>query len=117
MGLLIPLLLLLATVEFCFAPPLPTRNDAEPTAPTEPSTNHARPSAATNDPVVHPEPKENEEVRKPAPEKVRRATLPAALTPAREQPCAFGLRHDHQPADGPEPERLTRREAHASLQG
>jgi len=83
MGLLIPLLLLLAAAEFRFAPPLPTRNDAEPTAPTEPSTNHARPSAGTNDPVVHPEPKENEEVRRPAPEKVRRATLPAALTPAR----------------------------------
>ena len=38
------------------------------------------------------------------------ARVRAALTPAREQPCAFGLRHDHQPADGPEPERLTRRE-------
>ena len=83
MGLLIPLVLLFATTTFSFAPPLATRTASEPSGPEEPSVNSAPASQSETTPVTHPEPKEDEEVRKPAPEKIRRATLPAALTPAR----------------------------------
>ena len=83
MGVLITLLLLFAAADPCFARPLPTRDTTgQPTAP-EPSTNTNAPASITNEPIVNPELKEDEEVRKPVPEKVMRATLPAALTPAR----------------------------------
>jgi len=49
----------------------------------EPSANTNAPASPSPKPVVHPEPKPDEEIRKPVPEKVRRATLPAAHTPAR----------------------------------
>lgn len=83
MGVLIPLLLLFAVALPSFARPLPTRDSGDqPTAP-EPSAQTNAPTAPAAEPVAHPEPKEDEEIRKPVPEKVRRATLPAALTPAR----------------------------------
>ena len=84
MGVLIPLLLLLASAGACLAPPLPARQaaDAE-SVPAEPAANPSATAAAEAEPVANPKPKENEEVRKPVPEKVRRATLPAAMTPAR----------------------------------
>jgi hypothetical protein len=83
MGLLVPLLLCWLAADPCPARPLPTRGaDQAATAP-EPSTNTNAPASATSEPAASPEPQENEEVRKPTPEKVRRATLPAALTPAR----------------------------------
>lgn len=83
MGILIPLLLFFVFADPCSARPLPTRSDAgQPTAP-KPSPNTNAPASNAADPSSHPEPMENEEVRKPVPEKVRRATLPAALTPAR----------------------------------
>ena len=82
MGILIPFCLLLILPDRCPAPPLPTRTaPASDTAPEEPSVNTS--SSATNQPVPRPEPTEDEEVRQPAVEKVRRATLPAAHTPAR----------------------------------
>ena len=82
MGLLIPLGLLLALPDLCPAPPLPARpTEAPASAPAEPSTNPA--TTSTEAPTVSAESTEDEEVRKPAVEKVRRATLPAALTPAR----------------------------------
>jgi len=83
MGVLIPLLLLFAAADLCLARPLPTRATADPSTAPEPSTNTNAPSSTEAEPVTHPAPKEDEEVRKPTPEKVRRATLPAALTPAR----------------------------------
>ena len=83
MGVLISLFLLFSAADLCLARPLPTRdNGDQPTAP-EPSTNTNAPAAPAGEPMAHPEPKEDEEVRKPVPEKVMRATLPAALTPAR----------------------------------
>lgn len=82
MGLLIPLCLLLTTAGICLAPPLPTQKDAETQASAEPSPPRSALSENTNEPVIHPEPQDDEEVRKPVPEKVRRAILPAALTPA-----------------------------------
>ena len=83
MGVLIPLFLFFAAADLCLARPLPTRDTAEPPTAPEPSTNLSAPASTTNEPIFHPEPKEDEEVRKPVPEKVMRATLPAALTPAR----------------------------------
>lgn len=83
MGLLIPLLFLFATTDPCRARPLPTREtEAVATAP-EPSTNTNAPTSSPAEASTQPEPGDDEEVRKPVPEKVRRATLPAALTPAR----------------------------------
>ena len=83
MGLLISLVLLLAGTEACLAPPLPTRNQAEAPAPPEPSVNSSAGPTDVAEPSEQPESLENEEVRRPVPEKVRRATLPAAHTPAR----------------------------------
>jgi len=83
MGVLIPLVLLFATTTVSFAPPLATRTATEPSGPDETLVNSASASQSEAAPVTHPEPQEDEEVRKPVPEKVRRATLPAALTPAR----------------------------------
>lgn len=84
MGLLIPLLFLLVSADICLAPPLPTRQQTAPTtSPTEPAAGASSDSASTTNPAVSPEPREDEEVRKPIPEKVMRATLPAAHTPAR----------------------------------
>ena len=80
MGLLIPVCLLLATAELCFAPPLPTRNDAEPTASAEPLTNLATPSASTNDPVVHPEPRKT---RKSGDRPLKRFAAPPSRQPSR----------------------------------
>jgi len=83
MGVLIPLLLLFAVAAPSFARPLPTRDTADQPTTTEPSTNTNAPASTPAQTVAQPEPKEDEEVRKPVTEKVRRATLPAALTPAR----------------------------------
>jgi len=83
MGVLIPLLLLFAVAAPSFARPLPTRDTADQPTTTEPSTNTNAPASTPAQTVAQPEPKEEEEVRKPVTEKVRRATLPAALTPAR----------------------------------
>jgi len=83
MGVLIPLLLLFAVAISSFARPLPTRDTADQPTTTEPSTNTNAPASTPTQTVPQPEPKEDEEVRKPVAEKVRRATLPAALTPAR----------------------------------
>lgn len=84
MGVLIPLLLLFAVATLSFARPLPTRDTTDPSTAPEPSTNTNAPASTPAQIAAQPEPKEDEEVRKPAPEKVRRATLPAALTPARQ---------------------------------
>ena len=82
MGLLIPLCFLLAFPDLCPAPPLPARQTEAPaSAPAKPSTNPATSSMEAS--AISAESTEDEEVRKPAVEKVRRATLPAALTPAR----------------------------------
>ena len=83
MGVLIPLLLLFAVAAPSSARPLPTRDMADQPTTTEPSTNTNAPAPTPTQAVAQPEPKEDEEVRKPIAEKVRRATLPAALTPAR----------------------------------
>ena len=84
MGLLIPLFFLLVCTDICFAPPLsPRQQTAEVTAPAEPSSGASAESASNPEPVASSDPKEDEEVRKPVPEKVMRATLPAAHTPAR----------------------------------
>lgn len=83
MGVLIPLFLFLGAADLCLARPLPTRDTADPSTAPEPSTNTNAASSTAAEPVAPPAPKEDEEVRKPTPEKVRRATLPAALTPAR----------------------------------
>ena len=96
MGVLIPLVLLFATTTVSFAPPLATRTATEPSGLDEPPVNSAPASQSPSEPVPPPEPQEDEEVRKPVPEKVRRATLPAALTPARhgqtEGPFLIGQR-------------------------
>lgn len=77
MGLLILLILALALPAPCWAPPLPLR-----------SSESAQPgdsSSASTPPTPQPEDdsSSNEEVRKPLEEKVARATLPAAHTPAK----------------------------------
>ena len=82
MGIL-SLLLFFAAADICLARPLPTRVDEDPSTVSAPSTNTNAPIVRQAEPVVQPEPAENEEIRRPVPEKVRRATLPAALTPAR----------------------------------
>ena len=82
MGLLISFFLLLVFPDLCLAPPLPTRSSpTSESAPGEPATNP--PTSSTNQAAMPSEPQEDEEVRKPVVEKVRRATLPAAHTPAR----------------------------------
>lgn len=90
MGVLIPLILLFAAPAVSFAPPLPSRTT------TEASANSAPASQAEAEPVPHPASQEDEEIRKPVPEKVRRASLPAALTPAQygqtEGPYLIGQR-------------------------
>ena len=95
MGLLIPVLLFLIFPDLGLAPPLPTRQTEAPASSLiEPSTNTA--SSPTSEPPAAAEPKEDEDVRKPVVETVRRATLPAALTPARhgltEGPLWIGQR-------------------------
>lgn len=77
MGLLTPLALLLLLPCLCLAPPLPLRTNAET------FTNPAPP--AVPEPIAQEKPPAedlDEEVRPPIPEKVVRATLPAAHTPA-----------------------------------
>ena len=76
MGLLIPLFVWIAIPAVCLAPPLPTRSssdstEANPQATTPPSGDEP------------PESQDDEEVRKPVEEKVVRATLAAAHTPAK----------------------------------
>lgn len=75
MGVLIPMLLLLTAASSCLARPLPTRDTEDPPA-SSLDSNFTGAEALSG-------PMENEEIRKPLQEKVRRATLPAALTPAR----------------------------------
>ena len=79
MGLLIPLILWLGLADTSFAPPLLQRQTVENNAPT--STNSTVFSEADSSPSPA-EPQENEEIRRPAEEKVMRATLPAAHTPS-----------------------------------
>jgi hypothetical protein len=81
MGLLIPLFLFLATAGPCLAPPLPTRSQTAQPDLSGPSADEFPVSEAPRVPTS-PEPRAEEEIRKPTPEKIRRATLPAALTPA-----------------------------------
>ncbi|NBS54811.1 hypothetical protein EBT23_04515 [bacterium] len=84
MGLLIPILLLLVSADFCFAPPLQPRQTTPASgAPSDSSSGSSFDSASTTKPVVSPDATEDEEIRQPVPEKVLRATLPAAHTPAR----------------------------------
>ena len=97
MGVLTSVSFLLISAAVCLAPPLPPRKTAAAeSAPSEPSTNAPSSNTADVEPVLHPEPIEDEEVRKPVAEKVMRATLPAALTPARHGdtsgPYWFGQR-------------------------
>ena len=76
MGLLIPLFVWIAISAVCLAPPLPTRSSSNST--------EANSLATTPTPVAElPETQDDEEVRKPVEEKVVRATLPAAHTPAK----------------------------------
>jgi hypothetical protein len=76
MGLLIPLFIWIAIPAVCLAPPLSTRSPSESTEPNSQATT----------PIPADEPPENqddEEIRKPVEEKVVRATLAAAHTPAK----------------------------------
>jgi len=75
MGLLIPLFVWIAIPAVCLAPPLSTRSSSDST--------EANPQATTP-PLADepPETQDDEEVRKPVEEKVVRATLAAAHTPA-----------------------------------
>ena len=72
MGLLIPLFAYLAITPLSWAPPLPLRTSDAPATSTESNSTSAD-SETVNE----------EEVRKPVEEKVVRATLPAAYTPAK----------------------------------
>lgn len=83
MGLLIPLFLLLVSPGVSLARPLPSRDTTNPAAAPETTTNPNGSVSTTAEPGASPEAKEDEEVRKPVPEKVMRATLLAAHTPAR----------------------------------
>ncbi|NCW26695.1 MAG: hypothetical protein EBV83_00070 [Verrucomicrobia bacterium] len=76
MGLLIPLFLWVAIPAVLFAPPLPLRSLSSPT-----ESNPVTPTPAPAQEVRESE--EEEEIRKPVEEKVVRATLPAAHTPAK----------------------------------
>jgi hypothetical protein len=82
MGLLIPLVVWLAVAEISFAPPLPLRQTAEAATATSNTVSDAEAHSAISAPKPE-ELQENEEVRRPVEEKVMRATLPAAHTPAR----------------------------------
>jgi len=76
MGLLISLFVWIAIPAVCLAPPLPARSSSDST--------DAKPQATTPTPADEPpETQDDEEVRKPVEEKVVRATLPAAHTPAK----------------------------------
>ena len=77
MGLLIPLFVCLMVPALGWAPPLPLRTSDAP-IPVNDETN----SAPTPVSVEH-EHQDDEEIRRPLEEKVVRATLPAALTPAK----------------------------------
>jgi len=95
MGLLRSLLVFLGCVEICLAPPLPPRTPADDSsAPSIPSTTADADASAAS--PTQAEPGENEEVRRPVEEKVKRATLAAAHTPARhgdtEGPYLIGQR-------------------------
>jgi len=72
MGLLIPFFISLAVPAICWAPPLPLRTTDAPAITAE-STQIPAESETQNE----------EEIRKPLEEKVARATLPAAHTPAK----------------------------------
>lgn len=76
MGLLIPLFVWIAMPAVCLAPPLPTRSSSDS---TEANPQTTTPTAGDEP----PETQDDEEVRKPVEEKVVRATLPAAHTPAK----------------------------------
>ena len=92
MGLLISLAGLLAFTEICLAPPLSPRQQ---TGDASSSSTNSIPESADPKPTTETI-AENEEVRKPIEEKVMRATLPAAHTPARhgntEGPYLIGQR-------------------------
>lgn len=84
MGLLTSLFFLLAFPGVCLAPPLPLKQPAPATAaPAEPSSASSAESASTSGAGTTSNPQDEEEVRQPIQEKVMRATLPAAHTPAR----------------------------------
>jgi hypothetical protein len=75
MGLLIPLFVWIAIPAVCLAPPLPTR-----LSPVSTETNSETAAPAPHENALEPQ---EEEIRKPVEEKVARATLPAAHTPAK----------------------------------
>jgi hypothetical protein len=75
MGLLILFFVWIAVPAVCLAPPLPTRLSP---ASTETNSETAAPAPQKN--ALEPQ---EEEIRKPVEEKVARATLPAAHTPAK----------------------------------
>jgi hypothetical protein len=76
MGLLIPIFVWFAIPAVCLAPPLSTRSPSD--------SPEANPQAVSPSPADQPpETKDDEEIRKPVEEKVVRATLPAAHTPAK----------------------------------
>ena len=77
MGLLTPLALLLFLPCLCLAPPLPLRANPEPT-PSSPTSEVPEPIGEEKS----TEEDSDEEIRPPTTEKVMRATLPAAHTPA-----------------------------------
>lgn len=84
MGLLIPILFLVVFADHCFAPPLPPRlQNTAASAPVEPSSAPSSEVTSSTNSAGTAESAEDEEVRTPVPEKVMRATLPAAHTPAR----------------------------------
>ena len=82
MGLLIPLMVWLGLAEVSFAPPLPPRQTVGHAVANTNSTSDGGVPSSSPEPGQN-EPQENEEIRRPMEEKVMRATLPAAHTPAR----------------------------------
>jgi hypothetical protein len=74
MGLLILFFVWIAIPAICRAPPLPTR-----LSPVSTETNSETAAPAPHENALEPQ---EEEIRKPVEEKVARATLPAAHTPA-----------------------------------
>jgi hypothetical protein len=75
MGLLILFFVWIAIPAICLAPPLPTR-----LFPVSTETNSETAAPAPHENALEPQ---EEEIRKPVEEKVARATLPAAHTPAK----------------------------------
>jgi hypothetical protein len=75
MGLLILFFVWIAIPAICLAPPLPTR-----LSPVSTETNSETAAPAPHENTLEPQ---EEEIRKPVEEKVARATLPAAHTPAK----------------------------------